>query len=135
MCQWCFQLTPTKKWRDHGPSASPRRRRPCEACYNLFCVILIAFNFYLFQTGEYSNGTSCVPCPKGTYCPALTANPVPCRSGTYATATGSTFCQLCPAGFACQNASNAPVPCSAGFYSPAGQIVCQVRLLTFVFTS
>uniref|UniRef100_A0A7M5XIK9 Tyrosine-protein kinase ephrin type A/B receptor-like domain-containing protein n=1 Tax=Clytia hemisphaerica TaxID=252671 RepID=A0A7M5XIK9_9CNID len=76
------------------------------------------------QAGEYSNGTACVECPKGFYCPSSTTTPIVCKAGTYANALSSTSCQLCPSGYSCLNAADAPVACTAGSYSVAGQIKC-----------
>lgn len=82
--------------------------------------------FFKIQAGQYSNGTACLECPKGHYCPSSSSSPIPCQSGTYADTISSTSCLLCPAGSACVDASSSPVSCSVGTYSVAGQIKCSV---------
>jgi hypothetical protein len=58
--------------------------------------------------GQYANGTVCITCPPGSYCPKGVANPMPCTSGNY-----------------CPESSSLPVPCSAGTYQQnAGAASC-----------
>jgi hypothetical protein len=52
--------------------------------------------------GEYWNGTSCVACPAGSYCP------------------GDGYKYLCPSGSYCPSGASAPTPCAAGSYCPSG---------------
>lgn len=66
-------------------------------------------------------------CPRGKYCPAGTAVPLDCPTGTWSNATGAASiatCVPCLGGFMCDVAGLAlPVkPCPATFYCPNGTI-------------
>lgn len=65
-------------------------------------------------------------CPVGHYCPAGTAQPVPCVAGTYASTPGAgANCTACPAGYWCPAGSVTynNTPCAAGYYCPTGAAV------------
>ena len=96
--------------------------------FSFALVWSVFFYLYIKQAGEYSNGTACLECPKGHYCPSSSSTPIACQSGTYADTTSSTACQLCLAGYSCVDASQSPVSCSVGTYSVAGQIKCAVSV-------
>ena len=84
-------------------------------------------NLILFhQVGTYSNGSHCIPCDIGHYCPSPLNAPQPCPPGSYANETGSVSCKACDAGHSCLDPSNTPVPCAAGEYSISGQTSCTV---------
>ena len=68
------------------------------------------------------------PCPAGHYCPAGTADPIPCPPGTFSPseklqAKGS--CTQCTAGKYCPFAGQtaATLDCDAGYFCPAGEKV------------
>ena len=83
--------------------------------------------------GKYSSlkaiglSTSCLTCPKGSYCAIGSAVPTPCPPGTYNSITGkvdNTACLLCTAGTVCPKygniVANSGIPCPAGYYCPDG---------------
>jgi hypothetical protein len=80
----------------------------------------------LNKAGEFSNGTACVSCFTGHYCPSMTVHPLPCVNGTYSDKRGSVACDMCPAGYSCLNVSDPPRKCNSGEYSIAGDAVCKV---------
>lgn len=82
----------------------------------------------VLQTGTYSNGTHCVLCEVGHYCPSSSNKPQPCAAGTYADIPGRITCTKCQAGSSCLNPALAPVPCGNGEYSIAGQSTCSVSI-------
>ncbi|XP_069804021.1 uncharacterized protein [Dendropsophus ebraccatus] len=60
-------------------------------------------------------------CPRGYYCPAMTAVPVPCPAGTFNPIGGAltlASCKRCPAGRYCRGEANTEPDglCSAGYY-------------------
>ncbi|EDO39339.1 predicted protein, partial [Nematostella vectensis] len=78
----------------------------------------------IFQSGTFVNGTHCIPCHVGHYCPSQSNKPQVCPSGTFANETGSVVCKACPAGYACLDPSTTPAPCGIGEYSINGQSTC-----------
>lgn len=94
-------------------------------------LLFVVFSCQSLQSGEYSNGTACVPCPVGFYCPSPLAAPQACTQGTYQTSTGQTSCLSCPSGQSCINRSATPVDCSAGYFSQTGDGNCQVGYSCF----
>lgn len=91
-------------------------------------VLVIDCNpeFLFSQVGTYSNGSHCIPCDLGHYCPSPANAPQPCPAGTYSNETGAVTCKACDAGHSCLNPSNTPVACPAGQYSISGQSSCAV---------
>ncbi|KAL8270980.1 hypothetical protein Esti_005101 [Eimeria stiedai] len=76
------------------------------------------------EMDSFGNG----PCPAGSYCPEGTANPVPCRPGTYQPSTHASKrddCLECPAGWFvyCEHEGlKAPgAKCPAGYYCEEGK--------------
>ena len=65
----------------------------------------------------------CEPCPRGSFCPNITTDPIPCASGTYALGS-ATKCSPCPAGYYCADTKIAPVKCSIGTYSNGSAPQC-----------
>ncbi|OEH77175.1 cast domain-containing protein [Cyclospora cayetanensis] len=64
-----------------------------------------------------------IPCKIGHECPEKSAEPSPCRPGTYAASEGSAQCQECPAGYYCSDVTVVPEEskkCPSGFFCPAG---------------
>lgn len=80
------------------------------------------------QTGEYSNGTACLPCPLGYYCESAISGPVICADGRYADEEGLVLCKACPAGKSCTQKDTA-VDCEPGYYSLLGDMPCYVSRL------
>ena len=74
------------------------------------------------KEGYHISGTSCVPCPAGSYCPDANLSPIPCPEGTFSLG-GSAKCKLCPAAKACPD-KKSEVDCVAGSYSLLGSSVC-----------
>lgn len=83
--------------------------------------------FLYLQAGEFSNGSACVSCFTGHYCPSMTVQPLPCVSGTYSDKRGAVACDVCPAGYSCFNVSDTPKECNSGEYSIAGDATCKVQ--------
>lgn len=69
-------------------------------------------------------------CPLGHYCPSGTANPLPCRNGTYGPTIGAsssdTQCLPCPSGSFCNGTGLAYATdayrCLPGYYCPTGTV-------------
>ncbi|KAJ7990480.1 hypothetical protein DPEC_G00300750 [Dallia pectoralis] len=61
-------------------------------------------------------------CPPAHYCPAGSANPVPCPAGGYANMSGLSRCPRCHAGYYCpeRTSDHTQFPCPPGFYCPDG---------------
>jgi hypothetical protein len=77
--------------------------------------------------GRWFNGTTCVPCPRGTYCPG--GNPAPkinCPAGSFQSGPGQSACIPCNVGsFAAVDSSVNCTTCPAGKYQPdPGQTSC-----------
>ena len=89
-------------------------------------LTVIAHLFCFLQVGTYSNGSQCIPCDLGHYCPSPANAPQPCPEGSYSDETGAVTCKACDAGHSCLNPSSTPVPCAAGEYSISGQTSCTV---------
>ena len=85
----------------------------------------------VLQVGTYSNGSQCIPCDLGHYCPSPANAPQPCPAGSYSNETGAVTCKACDAGYSCLIPSNTPVPCDAGEYSISGQATCTVSTKQF----
>nr|XP_047130962.1 uncharacterized protein LOC100202447 isoform X1 [Hydra vulgaris] len=77
------------------------------------------------KPGYFSNGTACILCYEGHFCPSSVIKPISCPLGTYANSKGSVLCELCPSGYYCFNATEDPKPCDEGSFSTAGSIFCQ----------
>lgn len=91
------------------------------------CVLAVDCNPELFsQVGTYSNGSHCILCDRGHYCPSPANSPQPCPVGTYSNESGAVTCKACDAGHSCLNPSNTPVACPAGQFSISGQSTCAV---------
>ena len=105
-----------------------------------FCSIIEAQNC---PAGQYWDGSKCIVCPKGSYCPGNDTK-ILCATGTVAPITGQTHCDNCVAGKyqdqvgqeTCkdclvgtyQNAQGADgcINCAAGRYQDQpGQITCK----------
>ncbi|CAM9131044.1 unnamed protein product, partial [Ectocarpus fasciculatus] len=90
--------------------------------------------------GTYSNRTDlfdaaeCLVCPRGSFCPSHSTEPVPCPDGTYGVITGavtgntseSKSCQECPGGTRCPAGSTEITSCGVGYYSRNGDSTCLV---------
>ena len=102
-------------------------------------VYYIVWHGYMFQSGQYSDGSSCQDCPAGFACPSPSADPQLCVNGTYQVNTGQTSCDPCPAGSSCLDVTQAPEDCGVGFYSALAEGYCQVHIekvvLSFCFSS
>lgn len=95
------------------------------------CVILYLLS-HLAQgqncaPGRWWNGSACVPCPRGTYCPG--GNPAPkikCTAGTFQSGTGQSSCIPCNVGtFSAVDSAINCAECPAGQYQPdPGQTSC-----------
>ena len=83
---------------------------PCDARY--YCVSNAT-------TATPTDGVTGDVCTVAHYCPAGTADPLPCDHGTYMTNTHADVCDECPAGYFCITGST-PEHCPAGYYCPAG---------------
>ncbi|KAH3750553.1 hypothetical protein DPMN_185080 [Dreissena polymorpha] len=59
-------------------------------------------------------------CPTGSYCPADSADPVPCNPGTYQDNEGEITCDPCPAGYYCPANTTNPIDCGNYSYCPQG---------------
>ena len=68
---------------------------------------------------------ACTPCPAGSYCPNITASPIPCPDGSYSLGF-ATICTECPAGHYCETnrKDSVPLPCAAGTYSNKSATAC-----------
>ncbi|CAG5098823.1 Oidioi.mRNA.OKI2018_I69.XSR.g16008.t1.cds [Oikopleura dioica] len=77
--------------------------------------------------GEYINGNSCTPCPKGNACPNPWENEQPCTCNddgcNFQDATGQIECKPCPAGKTCTESTASS--CASGKYSLEGQKSCE----------
>lgn len=94
-----------------------------------FFVFFYSLNMHYFmflQNGQYSNGTHCVDCPAGTYCPDPTLGSVVCSNGQYQPSTAQTSCIQCPSGQSCLDKTATPVDCTAGYFSLTGEETCTV---------
>ena len=91
-------------------------------------IFSVEILFFEFQAGEYTNGTNCIPCEKGSYCPTTSSSPVSCAAGTYANVTGMSSCIVCPPGYHCIDPAISPVICPEGTFSIAGQTICEVSV-------
>lgn len=85
------------------------------------------------QNGQYSNGTFCVDCPAGTYCPDPTLGSVVCSNGQYQPSTAQTSCIQCPSGQSCLDKTATPVDCTAGYFSLTGEETCTVSCFWMSF--
>ena len=83
------------------------------------------------QTGTYSNGSACVDCPAGYYCPSASAGKIACASGYYQDSTKQTQCDPCPGGQKCLTADGTPSNCDAGFQSNSGESACTVSVFSY----
>lgn len=97
-----------------------------------------AFLFVLFFCCRYycvggavtptpSDGITGGPCPEGFYCPEGTVQPVPCKPGTFSSATHATQCEPCLPGWFCLSGSLYLCPAGLLFLNPLKSP------LTFVF--
>ena len=74
--------------------------------------------------------TAPIDCPKGYYCPAMTASTIgytkiECPAGTYSSNLNIglvTECTTCKVGHYCTGKDAVPVKCTKGFYCPLGQV-------------
>lgn len=100
----------------------------------MFSTLWICIILWSLQNGQYSNGTHCVDCPAGTYCPDPTLGSVVCSNGQYQPSTAQTSCIQCPSGQSCQDKTATPVDCVAGYFSLAGEETCTVScfLMSFI---
>lgn len=48
------------------------------------------------NVGYYLSGSTCIICPKGSYCPGGTSDKLPCTGITYSDSTGMSACKKCP---------------------------------------
>jgi len=73
-------------------------------------------------------------CPIGYYCPAASAQPIPCPDTTYMNHTGASICYDCPQGYRCTDGVMAD-PCPQGYYCPpsTGLAVTACPVGEFVF--
>lgn len=92
------------------------------------CIILCSV-----QNGQYSNGTHCIDCPAGTYCPDPTLGSVVCSNGQYQPSTAQTSCIQCPSGQSCLDKTATPVDCNPGYFSLAGEETCTVSCFLMLF--
>ncbi|MBO5696404.1 MAG: hypothetical protein J6S06_02745 [Alphaproteobacteria bacterium] len=73
--------------------------------------------------GYYGNGTSCVPCTVGSYCPGgyyatNTGRKSACTAGRYASKTGLSTCTACPHGtYGSGTGLSTCTPCGYGAYN------------------
>ena len=95
----------------------------------MYISIKYQFNFVLLFCSDgtgYSNGTQCLTCPAGHYCPHGSAedrstSPIPCEPGTYNGDEGAGHeynCRLCDQGRSCPlpGSVNSSHPCAEGEY-------------------
>ena len=70
-------------------------------------------------TDSPTDGSTGNRCPIGHYCPAGTAQPIPCEPGTYTDTLQNEVCLPCTPGRFCVTGTN-PEPCPMGYYCPEG---------------
>ncbi|GAB9469615.1 hypothetical protein Gpo141_00006888 [Globisporangium polare] len=79
--------------------------------------------------------SQCDDCPPGSYCPAGSVAPIPCKPGSYTSLNktqsvgpGASWpsCITCPAGYFCVEGEIAPEPCGKGQFSTAGSKACSL---------
>ncbi len=87
--------------------------------------MIVSYSIKL-QTGEYSNGTHCVPCLAGYRCPDPSGGPQQCADGYYQDLEGQVTCNQCPAGQHCLDKAVLPTDCTGGYFSLAGDMECRV---------
>jgi hypothetical protein len=75
--------------------------------------------------GHYSGDRKTLTaCPAGSFCPAGSVNPTPCKSGTFSSGERAEICSECPAGSFCPAGSVKPTPCKPGTFSSDRAEVC-----------
>ena len=91
-----------------------------------FCAGLCPAGFYC---PAYAT-TEPIPCTPGHYCPEGASAPLPCKEGSYSTATNLTSAVECTPtepGFYAPTSSTAQTPCSPGTFAPnASMGACNV---------